>query len=216
MFERFTDRARRVVVLAQEEARMLGHDYIGTEHLLLGLVAEDEGVAANALEGLGIDIHATRAAVEKIVGRDDGTPSGHIPFTAHAKRALESSMREAVALGHNHIGTEHILLGLLRSEHESPSTAGRVITELGLDLERVRDRVHSLLESLLMSPAAGPGCVQCGAALADAWPAREAGRSAMSTTEVQVPTPDGPAPLAVVFVRCAGCGAVVGLLPGGE
>jgi ATP-dependent Clp protease ATP-binding subunit ClpC len=205
MFERFTDRARRVVVLAQEEARLLGHDHIGTEDLLLGLVAEDEGVAARALEGLGIDIQTARAAVEKIVGPGPGSPGGHIPFTPQAKRTLESSMREALALGHNHIGTEYILLGLLRSERESSSAAGRVIVELGLDLERVLDQVHSLLGGVHVPAGEGPACARCGSALADA----------LTTTEVQVPAHDGAMPIAVLFVRCAECGAVAGLLPGG-
>jgi ATP-dependent Clp protease ATP-binding subunit ClpC len=114
MFERFTDRARQVVVLAQEEARMLNHGYIGTEHILLGLIREGEGVAARALESLGISLEAVRQQVEKIIGRGQQAPSGHIPFTPRAKKVLELSLREAKALGHNYIGTEHILLGLIR------------------------------------------------------------------------------------------------------
>ena len=114
MFERFTDRARRVVVLAQEEARMLNHDYIGTEHILLGLIHEGEGVAAKALESLGISLEAVRQQVEEIIGQGQQAPSGHIPFTPRAKKVLELSLREALQLGHNYIGTEHILLGLIR------------------------------------------------------------------------------------------------------
>src|ERR1035438_636575 len=114
MFERFTDRARRVVVLAQEEARMLNHNYIGTEHLLLGLIHEGEGVAAKVLESMGISLEAVRQQVEEIVGRGKDAPSGHIPFTPRAKKVLELSLREAQILGHNYIGTEHILLGLIR------------------------------------------------------------------------------------------------------
>ena len=111
MFERFTDRARRVVVLAQEEARLLNHSYIGTEHILLGLIHEGEGVAAKALESLGISLEAVRSQVEEIIGQGGSSPSGHIPFTPRAKKVLELSLREALQLGHNYIGTEHILLG---------------------------------------------------------------------------------------------------------
>ena len=119
MFERFTDRARRVVVLAQEEARMLNHNYIGTEHILLGLIHEGEGVAAKALESLGISLEAVREQVEEIIGQGQQAPSGHIPFTPRAKKVLELSLREALQLGHNYIGTEHILLGLIREGEEA-------------------------------------------------------------------------------------------------
>src|SRR5690242_3219062 len=111
MFERFSQRARRVVVLAQEEARMLNHNYIGTEHILLGLIREGEGVAAKALESLGISLEAVRQQVEEIIGQGQQAPSGHIPFTPRAKKVLELSLREALQLGHNYIGTDHILLG---------------------------------------------------------------------------------------------------------
>jgi ATP-dependent Clp protease ATP-binding subunit ClpA len=142
MFERFTDRARRVVVLAQEEARMLNHNYIGTEHILLGLIHEGEGVAANALEGLGIDLGAVRYEVEGIIGQGQTAPSGHIPFTPRAKKVLELSLREALNLGHNYIGTEHILLGLVR---EGEGVAAQVLQKLGADLNRVRQEVIKLL-----------------------------------------------------------------------
>jgi Clp amino terminal domain, pathogenicity island component/UvrB/uvrC motif len=138
MFERFTDRARRVVVLAQEEARMLNHGYIGTEHLLLGLVHEGEGVAAKALEAMGISLEAVREQVETIIGRGQHTESGHIPFTPRAKRVLELSLRESSQLGHNYIGTEHILLGLVR---EGDGVAAQVLVKLGADLNRVRQQV---------------------------------------------------------------------------
>src|SRR5947207_9407082 len=114
MFERFTERARRVVVLAQEEARALNHNYIGTEHILLGLVYDGEGVAAEALESLGISLEAVRLQVEEIIGRGASASTGHIPFTPRAKKVLELSLREALQLGHDYIGTEHILLGLIR------------------------------------------------------------------------------------------------------
>ena len=142
MFERFTDRARRVVVLAQEEARMLNHNYIGTEHLLLGLIRESEGVAAKALESLGISLDAVRQQVEEIIGQGQQAPSGHIPFTKRAKKALEMSLRESVQLGHNYIGTEHILLGLIR---EGDGVAAQVLVKLGADLNRVRQQVIELL-----------------------------------------------------------------------
>ena len=142
MFERFTDRARRVVVLAQEEARMLNHNYIGTEHILLGLIREGEGVAAKALESLGISLEAVRQQVEEIIGQGQQAPSGHIPFTPRAKKVLELSLREALQLGHNYIGTEHILLGLIR---EGEGVAAQVLVKLGADLNRVRQQVIQLL-----------------------------------------------------------------------
>ena len=142
MFERFTDRARRVVVLAQEEARMLNHNYIGTEHILLGLIHEGEGVAAKAMEGMGISLEAVRAQVEEIIGQGQQAPSGHIPFTPRAKKVLELSLREALQLGHNYIGTEHILLGLIR---EGEGVAAQVLVKLGADLNRVRQQVIQLL-----------------------------------------------------------------------
>ena len=142
MFERFTDRARRVVVLAQEEARLLNHNYIGTEHILLGLIHEGEGVAAKALESLGISLEKVRQQVEEIIGAGQSPPSGHIPFTPRAKKVLELSLREALQLGHNYIGTEHILLGLIR---EGEGVAAQVLVKLGADLSRVRQQVIQLL-----------------------------------------------------------------------
>jgi ATP-dependent Clp protease ATP-binding subunit ClpA len=142
MFERFTDRARRVVVLAQEEARLLNHNYIGTEHILLGLLHEGRGVAANALQSLGISLEAVRQQVEGIIGRGQQAPSGHIPFTPRAKKVLELSLREAHQLGHDYIGTEHILLGLIR---EGEGVAAQVLVRLGADLNRVRQQVIRLL-----------------------------------------------------------------------
>jgi len=142
MFERFTDRARRVVVLAQEEARMLSHNYIGTEHILLGLIHEGEGVAAKALDGLDISLEAVRAEVENTIGQGQQAPSGHIPFTPRAKKVLELSLREALQLGHAYIGTEHILLGLIR---EGEGVAAQVLVKLGADLNRVRQQVIQLV-----------------------------------------------------------------------
>ena len=142
MFERFTDRARRVVVLAQEEARALNHNYIGTEHILLGLIREGEGVAAKALESMGISREAVRSEVEDIIGKGSQPPSGYIPFTPRAKKVLELSLREALQLGHKYIGTEHILLGLIR---EGEGVAAQVLVKLGADLPRVRQQVIQLL-----------------------------------------------------------------------
>src|SRR6476469_4892186 len=151
MFERFTDRARRVVVLAQEEARMLNHNYIGTEHILLGLIHEGEGVAAKALESLGIALEGVRQQVEEIIGQGQQAPSGHIPFTPRATKVLALSLREALQLGHNYIGTEHILLGLIR---EGEGVAAQVLVRRGADLNRVRQQVIQLLHG---RAAEGPG-----------------------------------------------------------
>jgi ATP-dependent Clp protease ATP-binding subunit ClpC len=142
MFERFTERARRVVVLAQEEARALSHNYIGTEHILLGLIHENEGVAAKSLESIGISLDAVRTQVEEIIGEGRITPSGQIPFTPRAKKVLELSLRESIQLGHNYIGTEHILLGLIR---EGEGLGAQVLVKLGADLNRVRQQVIEML-----------------------------------------------------------------------
>ena len=142
MFEQFSDRARQAVVQAQQEARRLDHNYIGTEHLLLGLIREGDGVAAKALESLGISLDAVRQQVEEMIGRGQQTLSGHIPFTPRAKRVLELSLREALQLGHKYIGTEHILLGLIR---EGEGVAAQVLVRLGCDLNRVRQQVIRLL-----------------------------------------------------------------------
>lgn len=142
MFERFTDRARRVVVLAQEEARMLNHNYIGTEHLLLGLIHEGEGIAARALESLGVTLSAVREQVQDIIGSGPQAPSGHIPFTPRAKKVLELSMREAIQLNHGYIGTEHILLGMVRANE---GVANQVLTKLGADPAKVRQTVTDMI-----------------------------------------------------------------------
>jgi hypothetical protein len=138
MFERFTDRARRVVVLAQEEARMLDHNYIGTEHVLLGIIHEGESSAARALESLGVTLQPARQQVEQIIGRGKHPPSGHVPFTPRCKKVLELSLREALQLGDNYIGPEHILLGLLR---EGDGVAVQMLVRMGADLNNVRHTV---------------------------------------------------------------------------
>jgi ATP-dependent Clp protease ATP-binding subunit ClpC len=154
MFERFTDRARRVVVYAQQEAQMLNHNYIGTEHILLGLIHEGEGVAAKALESMAISLEAVRRQVEEIIGQGQDAPIGHIPFTPRAKKVLELSLREALQLKHNYIGTEHILLGLLR---EGEGVAAQVLQKLGADLNRVRQQVIQLLSGYTGGKEAAPG-----------------------------------------------------------
>ena len=164
MFERFTERSRRVVVLAQEEARMLNHNYIGTEHILLGLIHEGAGVAAKALESLGISLEAVRQQVLEIIGQGQQAPSGHIPFTPRAKKVLELSLREALQLGQEYIGTEHILLGLIR---EGDGVAAQVLVKLGADLNRVRQQVIQLATG-----RAGEEVIGEGSPLPDIAPAR--------------------------------------------
>ena len=159
MFERFTDRARRVVVLAQEEAKMLNHNYIGTEHILLGLIHEGEGVAAKSLESLDISLDAVREQVQEIIGQGQQQPTGHIPFTPRAKKVLELSLREALQLGHNYIGTEHILLGLIR---EGEGVAAQVLVKLGADLNRVRQQVIQLLSGYQGKEAVSVGAQESG------------------------------------------------------
>jgi ATP-dependent Clp protease ATP-binding subunit ClpA len=145
MFERFTDRARATVVHAQEEARLLRHNYIGTEHILLGLIRESEGLAAKALSALGVSLEGVRQQVTEIIGEGEEAPGGHIPFTPRAKKVLELSLREALQLKHNYIGTEHILLGLVR---EGEGVAAQVLVNLGADLVRVRQEVTRHLAGL--------------------------------------------------------------------
>ncbi|MDR0990628.1 MAG: AAA family ATPase, partial [Propionibacteriaceae bacterium] len=159
MFERFTDRARRVVILAQDEARMLNHNYIGTEHVLLGLIHEGEGIAAKALEQLGLTLDRTREQIEEVIGHGEQSPAGHIPFTSRAKRVLELSLREALQLNHSYIGTEHILLGLIR---EGEGVACQVLIKMGADLNQVRDIVLQLLSGFQTKQAATSGAPEKG------------------------------------------------------
>ncbi|MDR1450044.1 MAG: ATP-dependent Clp protease ATP-binding subunit [Propionibacteriaceae bacterium] len=161
MFERFTDRARRVVILAQDEARMLNHNYIGTEHILLGLIHEGEGIAAKALEQVGLSLESVRRQLEEMIGHGEQSPTGHIPFTPRAKRVLELSLREALQLNHSYIGTEHILLGLIR---EGEGVAVQVLIKLGADLNQVRDTVLQLLSGFQMKQAATAGAPEKGQA----------------------------------------------------
>jgi ATP-dependent Clp protease ATP-binding subunit ClpC len=213
VFERFTDRARRVVVLAQEEARLLNHNYIGTEHVLLGLVREGEGVAGQALTSMGIGPDAVRGQVEKIIGQGQAAPTGHIPFTPRAKKVLELSLRESLQLGHNYIGTEHILLGLVR---EGEGVAAQVLQQLGADLNRVRQAVIRLLGEKGQGPSPGPGeevegaggipgprCPRCNADLA-----------VLATYRtVTVPDEEESAGRKAAFVFCRSCSYTLGMLP---
>jgi ATP-dependent Clp protease ATP-binding subunit ClpC len=178
VFERFTERARRVVVLAQEEARRLDHNFIGTEHILLGLLREGEGVAAQALESLKVPLEDVRDQVVKIIGHGQSPPTGHIPFTPRAKKVLELSLREALQLTHNYIGTEHILLGLVR---QGEGVGAQVLMKMGADLETVRRQVIELLSGYTGTPQAetvpagemqstptkGPSCPRCRKPLAE-------------------------------------------------
>jgi hypothetical protein len=213
VFERFTDRARQVVVLAQEEARMLNHNYIGTEHILLGLIHEGEGVAAKAFESLNISLEVVRHQVEEIIGQGQATPTGHIPFTPRAKKVLELSFREALQLGHNYIGTEHILLGLIR---EGEGVAAQVLQKLGADLNRVRQIVIQLLsgytglgEGVLTGsevtgwhPTArsGPRCPSCSRPLEGELRYRELIAAHLDERED---------PMAIVMLFCGSCGALL-------
>ena len=162
MFERFTDRARRVVVFAQDEARGLNHNWIGTEHLLLAVIREGHGVGAKALESMQISLDAARQQVESIIGRGQNpVGDGHIPFTPRAKKVLELSLREALQLGHNYIGTEHILLGMIR---EGDGVAAQVLVSLGCDLNRARQQVIQLLHGY---PGKQPALLTIGEELGD-------------------------------------------------
>jgi ATP-dependent Clp protease ATP-binding subunit ClpC len=219
MFERFTDRARRVVVLAQEEARLLDHDHIGTEHLLLGLLSERDGVAAQALGAMDITLDAARAQVEQKVGRGTAAPAGNIPFTPRAKKTLELSLREALELAHNSIGTEHILLGMVQVDTRMGAGVGlEVLRVLGAEPEAIRQQVMALISesgpesvrggawsrpaAASQDPPTGPLCMQCRALTAET----------AHTAPVTIPGPQGEA-LPFVAIYCGMCGATYGLLP---
>lgn len=209
MFERFTDRARRVIVLAQTEARLLSHDYIGTEHILLGLLQEGEGVAAKALESLKVPLDDVREQVVKIIGRGHSAGTGHIPFTPRAKKVLEISLREALHLGHNYIGTEHILLGLVR---EGEGVGSQVLKGMGADLDKVREAVVALLSGYSgepqeiaadPDPKQGPFCPRCRRSLEET--------AAYRMLDVPDAEREGEKS-ALTFVFCRGCGTSLGTL----
>jgi ATP-dependent Clp protease ATP-binding subunit ClpC len=222
VFERFTDRARRVVVLAQEEARMLNHNYIGTEHILLGLLNEEEGVAGRALSVLHISLEAVRREVQEIIGVGQAAATGHIPFTPRAKQVLELALREALQLGHNYIGTEHILLGLVR---EGEGVAAQVLQKLGADLDRVRQTVIQLVSGYTVGTFAGtkpveettrpveettrevPLCPTCS---------RPLERTLRYRSVTAAPDDDESegAPLTIRVAFCSSCGRAIGTSPG--
>jgi ATP-dependent Clp protease ATP-binding subunit ClpC len=210
MFERFTDRARRVVVLAQQEARHLNHNYLGTEHILLGLVHEGEGVAAKALESLEISAEVVRQQVEEIIGRGTKASEPRIPFTPQAKKVLELSLREAKGLGHDYIGTEHILLGVIR---EAEGVAAQVLQKLGAHLDAVRKAVLDILaahsggeepwpEAERTEPVEHdePHCPQCRAHL----------RESAAYRVIDVPAYQGEGTRAITFAFCTRCGTWLG------
>ena len=211
MFERFTDRARRVVVLAQEEARLLNHHYIGTEHELLGLIHEGEGVAGRALEANGVTLEAARWQVQSIIGLGQSAPSGRIPFTPRAKKVLELAWREALQLRHDRIGTEHILLGLIR---EGEGVGVQVMQYLGADLRRLRQTVLQLVSGSTAERGEsgisgievgafrdrGPRCPSCGQSLEDALTYRRL---------VATPVEEHAEPMPVLMLFCGRCGAIL-------
>ena len=214
MFERFTDRARRCVVLAQEEARLLDHNYIGTEHLLLGLTREGEGIAAQVLLRMDVSLERVRDSVEKRIGRGSSSPSGHVPFTPRAKKVLELSLREALHMGHNYIGTEHLLLGLLR---EGEGVAAQTLAELGVELPAVSEAVLELVAASVQTDLdappgeatgevrpAGPNCPGC-------WGSLEGGTTSKVVALASEDTPSEERRVRVVY--CSSCGRALGVLP---
>ena len=200
MFERFTDRARRVLTHAQDEARLLNHSFIGTEHILLGLLREGQGVGAQALQSLGISLEAVRGKVEETIGVAGTAPTGSPPFTPRAKKVLELSLREALQMNHSYIGTEHLLLGLVR---EGEGVAATVLVGLGADLGRVRQEVVTVMTGVResdrpsVSTALEPCCPRCRGSLAEVAQFRT----------IAVPADSGSAaPLSVEVVYCLRCG----------
>jgi ATP-dependent Clp protease ATP-binding subunit ClpC len=220
VFERFTDRARRVVVLAQDEARMLRHNYIGTEHILLGLIHEGDGIAARALDAMNISPGQVRSAIQQIIGEGHSAPTGHIPFTPRAKKVLELSLREALQLGHNYIGTEHILLGLVR---EGEGVAAQVLERYGANLERVRHTVIEFLSGsagVQAATAGGAPSVEIEAFMAasapeESFPTCPNCRSSLAET-LAVKTlefKDEDEPSMVKMAYCSRCGTALGTVP---
>jgi ATP-dependent Clp protease ATP-binding subunit ClpC len=221
MFERFTDRARRVVVLAQEESRMLNHNYIGTEHLLLGLLHEGEGVGAQALQSMGISLETVRAQVEEIIGQGHSAPPPHIPFTPRAKKVLELSLRESKQLGHKYLGTEHILLGLIR---EGEGVAAQVLQRLGAELSAVRQEVlqqlaasgvsEGSLELETEGEAVRLGVRQAEATKAPVCPrCRAPLESSAAHRALDVPGSEEESSRNVSVVFCRRCGTWLGTIP---
>jgi ATP-dependent Clp protease ATP-binding subunit ClpC len=213
VFERFTDRARRVVVFAQDEARMLGHNHIGTEHLLLGTLREGDGKGAKALEALDVSLEAARRLVEEMVGRGQAAPVGHIPFTPRAKKVLENSLRESIALKHHHIGSEHILLGII----DSGGVASRVLETIGVSSTQIRDAVAHVLaggsdvesdqgstEADVEEDSMEPRCPSCSEMLAET--------VEYHVLEVPSGSSGGPS-ITMRFLSCRACGHTLGIAP---
>jgi len=210
MFERFTDRARRVVVLAQEEARGLNHPYIGTEHILLGLIQEREGVGAQALINNGVSLEVARDQVREVIGQGTGAPPDHIPFTPRAKKVLELSLREALQLGHDYIGTEHIVLGMLR---EGEGVAAQLLVRFGLTMDGLRGTV---LELVPTSPERLEAAQEPHRP--SEWPTPRLNpcrhdRSSLTYHPVEIPGSDNAPSLAANAVICSTCGATISVLP---
>lgn len=214
MFERFTDRARRVLTLAQDEARLLNHSFIGTEHILLGVIRESDGMGAEALRRLGVSFEVVRGKVVEIIGMSGSAPSGSPPFTPRAKKVLELSLREALQLNHSYIGTEHILLGLAR---EGDGVAARVLSDLGVDLLRVRQVVNDLMTGVSETqsgrrfeepdaaatydePPRDPSCPGCSALLSEV--------ARFRTLSVPADDEQGD-PMSLLVVYCRQCGTTL-------
>ncbi len=206
MFERMTDRARRVVVLAQEEARLLNHAYIGTEHILLGMLREEEGIGCQALVRHGMSLAAARTKVVEVIGEGVESPAGHIPFTPRAKKILEFSLREALQLGHNYIGTEHILLGMVR---EGEGVAAQVLAKEGLTIGQLRETVLDLLKA---NPeqriAASRPWTRTGSTPPCLHPPDR-----LRYRPLEIPSETDQPPIPTVLVTCSNCNATVGVLP---
>ena len=206
MFERMTDRARRVVVLAQEEARLLNHNYIGTEHILLGLLNEGEGIGCQALARHGMSLAIARTQIVEIIGEGAESPTGHIPFTPRAKKILEFALREALQLGHNYIGTEHILLGMVR---EGEGVAAQVLARGGLTIGPLRETVLDLLK-------ANP---EQRIAASRSWPTARSTPFCLHPPDqlryrlLEILSETDQPPLAANLVTCSNCQATLGVLP---
>jgi ATP-dependent Clp protease ATP-binding subunit ClpC len=215
VFERFTDRARRVLTFAQEEARLLNHSFIGTEHILLGLIREGDGVGAQALRSLGVSLEVVRVRVVEVVGTSGSAPTGSPPFTPRAKKVLELALREALQLNHSYIGTEHILLGLVR---EGEGVAAKVLVDVGVDLLRVRQAVNTLMTTGAASlgvqriegtaetgaphkPPKDPSCPGCTALLAVS--------ARFRTLSVPTDADGTSAPMPLHVVYCEQCGTTL-------
>jgi ATP-dependent Clp protease ATP-binding subunit ClpC len=207
VFERFSDGARKVIVKAQEEARLLDHNYIGTEHLLLGLIAVSEGVAARALTPLGVTLESTRRRVGEIIGRGETPAAGHIPFTPRSKKVLELALREALQLGHNYIGTEHLLLGIVR---DGEGVAAQILRKSVGDLDRVRSAVIAGLSKEgggAVSPTSeasgsiSPRCPSCSESLGD---------ESVGVRRIRASAEDAEEGFDVLLAYCRSCGCPIG------